>query len=66
MPEEDAVKYRFNPFDITKIWPHTDYPLQPVGRLVLNRNPENYFAEVGIGCGAALLFLCYFVYVYRD
>lgn len=36
----------FNPFDLTKIWPHTDYPLIPVGKLVLNRNPENYFAEV--------------------
>eukprot|EP01137_Pigoraptor_chileana_P005514 Opistho-2@48688 len=46
MKEEDAAKYRFNPFDITKVWPHSDYPLQPVGRMVLNRNPENYFAEI--------------------
>jgi len=46
MPLEDAPKYRFNPFDITKVWPHKDYPLIPFGRLVLNRNPENYFAEV--------------------
>jgi len=46
MPSEDAKNYRFNPFDITKVWPHKDYPLIPVGRLVLNRNPENYFAEV--------------------
>jgi len=46
MSFEDAWKYRFNPFDITKVWPHKDYPLVPVGRLVLNRNPENYFAEV--------------------
>lgn len=46
MPFEDAPKYRFNPFDVTKVWPHKDYPLIPVGRMVLNRNPENYFAEV--------------------
>jgi catalase len=45
MAFEDASKYRFNPFDVTKVWPHKDYPLIPVGRLVLNRNPENYFAE---------------------
>nr|KAF6437122.1 catalase [Molossus molossus] len=36
----------FNPFDVTKIWPHKDYPLIPAGKLVLNRNPVNYFAEV--------------------
>ncbi|GAB5035736.1 catalase [Nannochloropsis oceanica] len=36
----------FNPFDLTKVWPHKDYPLQEVGRMVLNRNPANYFAEV--------------------
>src|SRR6202521_1222310 len=46
MPAADAAKYRFNPFDVTKVWPHRDYPLTTVGRLVLNRNPENYFAEV--------------------
>jgi catalase len=46
MPFADAVKYRFNPFDLTKIWPHKDYPLQEIGKLVLNRNPDNYFAEV--------------------
>ncbi len=43
---EDAADYRFNPFDLTKVWPHGDYPLHKVGRLVLDRNPENYFAEV--------------------
>jgi catalase len=42
----EAVKYRFNPFDVTKVWPYKDYPLKTVGRFVLNRNPENYFAEV--------------------
>lgn len=46
MPLEDADSYRFDPFDVTKIWSHKDYPLIEVGRMVLNRNPENYFAEV--------------------
>jgi catalase len=46
MPFEDAASYRFNPFDLTKVWPHSDYPPITVGRLVLNRNPENFFAEV--------------------
>jgi len=46
MTPEQAKTYRFDPFDITKVWPHGDYPLIPVGRLVLNKNPENYFADV--------------------
>jgi catalase len=46
MPEEDADKTPYNPFDLTKVWPHGDYPLIEVGVLELNRNPENYFAEV--------------------
>ncbi len=46
MPPEEAADYRFDIFDITKVWPHGDYPLIPVGRMVLNRNPANYFAEV--------------------
>jgi catalase len=46
MPEKDAGAYRWNPFDLTKVWPHKDYPLMDVGELELNRNPENYFAEV--------------------
>ncbi|MFD3740127.1 catalase [Streptomyces sp. NPDC058629] len=46
MPAAEAAEYRFNPFDLTKVWPHADYPLQRVGRLVLNRNPDNVFAEV--------------------
>ncbi|ASO17882.1 catalase [Actinoalloteichus hoggarensis] len=46
MPYEDAADYRFNPFDLTKVWPHGDYPLIKVGRLVLDRNPENYFAQI--------------------
>lgn len=46
MPYEDAWTYRINPFDVTKIWPHKDYPLVEFGRMVLNRNPTNYHAEV--------------------
>ena len=46
MPEADADKAPFNPFDLTKVWPHADYPLIEVGELELNRNPANYFAEV--------------------
>lgn len=46
MPVEDADTYRFDPFDVTKVWSQKDYPLIEVGRMVLDRNPENYFAEV--------------------
>ena len=46
MPEKDASTCPFNPFDLTKVWPHSDYPLIDVGVLELNKNPENYFAEV--------------------
>ncbi len=46
MTAEAAKTYKFDPFDITKVWYHADYPLIPVGKMVLNRNPENFFAEV--------------------
>ena len=46
MPYEEAKTYRFNPFDITKVWPHADYPLIKVGTHTLNRNPENFFAQI--------------------
>lgn len=46
MTQEEVTKQSFNPFDITKVWPHKDFPLMPVGKIVLNRNPTNYFAEV--------------------
>jgi catalase len=46
MPEKDAETYAIHPFDLTKVWPHKDYPLIEVGVLELNRNPENHFAEV--------------------
>lgn len=46
MPVAEAPDYRFNPFDLTKVWPHADYPLIEVGRLRLDRNPANFFAEI--------------------
>ncbi|TCL75772.1 catalase KatA [Rhizobium sp. BK251] len=46
MPELDADKTPYNPFDLTKVWPHGDYPPIEIGVLELNRNPENYFAEI--------------------
>ena len=46
MEEESAYGYHLNPFDLTKVWPHGDFPLIQVGEFTLNRNPENYFAEV--------------------
>jgi catalase len=46
MPFADAEIYRFNPFDLTKVWPHSDYPPIVIGRLVLDRNPENFFAQI--------------------
>ena len=45
MPEADSHAYKINPFDLTKVWPHSDYPLIEIGELELNRNVENYFAE---------------------
>ena len=46
MPEKDADKTPYNPFDLTKVWPHGDYPLIEVGEMELNRNADNYFAEI--------------------
>lgn len=46
MPEMEAENTPYNPFDLTKVWPHKDYPLIEVGTVELNRNPENYFAEI--------------------
>jgi len=46
MTPEQAQTYRFDPFDITKVWPHGDFPLIQIGRMVLDRNPRNYFADV--------------------
>jgi catalase len=46
MPFEEARVYRFNPFDLTKVWPHGDYPLHEVGRLTLDRNPTDFHSEI--------------------
>jgi catalase len=46
MPFADAADYRFNPFDLTKVWPHADYPAVTIGRITLDRNLENYFPEI--------------------
>ena len=46
MAEKDAANAPYNPFDLTKVWPHNDYPLHEVGFMELNRSPENFFAEV--------------------
>lgn len=46
MTEEEANTYHYHPFDLTKVWPKGDFPLIPVGEFELNRNPENYFADV--------------------
>jgi catalase len=46
MPFADAPDYRFNPFDLTKVWPHGDYPLVEVGRMTLDRNPEDFFVHI--------------------
>lgn len=46
MTFEQAKAFKFNPFDLTKVWSHKEFPLIEVGQLVLDRNPENYFAEI--------------------
>lgn len=46
MKPEEAPNYKFDAFDVTKVWSQKDYPLIPLGKMVLNRNPENYFTEV--------------------
>jgi catalase len=46
MPFDEAKTYRFNPFDLTKVWPHGDYPLIEVGRMTLDRNPTDYHTEI--------------------
>ncbi len=46
MPYEEAKTYRFNPFDLTKVWPHGDYPLHEVGKLTLDRNPTDHHTQI--------------------
>jgi len=46
MTPQQAEKFRYNVLDLTKIWPHAEYPLRPIEKLVLNQNPKNYSAEI--------------------
>ncbi|PWN53895.1 catalase [Violaceomyces palustris] len=46
MTQEQAEKFRYSVFDLTKVWPHSEFPLRPIGKMTLNKNPENYFAEI--------------------
>ena len=46
MTPEQAEKFRYNILDLTKVWPHADFPLRPIGKIVLNKNSDNYFAEI--------------------
>ncbi|MFP4486256.1 MAG: catalase [Campylobacterales bacterium] len=46
MTEQQTKECSFNPFDLTKVWPHGDYPVMDIGTMELNRNPENYFQEI--------------------
>ncbi|PPQ84676.1 hypothetical protein CVT25_014207 [Psilocybe cyanescens] len=46
MTVEQAENFRYNILDLTKVWPHADFPLRPIGKFVLNENPQNYFAEI--------------------
>ena len=48
MTYAEAEAAKENPFDLTKTWSHSKFPLREIGRMVLNRNPTNYFAEVGL------------------
>ncbi|KAI9454209.1 catalase [Russula earlei] len=46
MTPQQAENFRYNILDLTKVWPHKEYPLRPIGKLVLDENPQNYFAEI--------------------
>ena len=46
MTPEQAEKFEYNVLDLTKVWPHAEFPLRLVGKLVLDENPQNYFAEI--------------------
>jgi catalase len=50
MTPAQAEEFRYNVLDLTKVWPHGDFPLRPIGKLVLNENPQNYFAEIEQVC----------------
>ncbi len=46
MTPEQAEEFRYNILDLTKVWPHAEFPLRPFGKFVLNEYPQNYFAEI--------------------
>ena len=46
MTPQQAESFRYNVLDLTKVWPHGEFPLRKLGKLVLNENPQNYFAEI--------------------
>jgi catalase len=46
MTPQQAESFRYNVLDLTKVWPHKEFPLRPVGKIVLDENPQNYFAEI--------------------
>jgi catalase len=46
MTPKQAENFRYNVLDLTKVWPHGEFPLRPIGKFVLNENPQNYFAEI--------------------
>lgn len=46
MTPQQAENFRYNVLDLTKVWPHSEFPLRPVGKIVLDENPQNYFAEI--------------------
>lgn len=48
MTPEQAENFRYNILDLTKVWPHGEFPLKQIGKIVLNRNPKNYFAGLFI------------------
>jgi catalase len=50
MTPAQAESFRYNILDLTKVWPHGEFPLRPIGKLVLNENPQNYFAEIEQVC----------------
>ena len=63
MTEAQARQASFDPFDVTKVWPHTEFPLIEIGRLVVNRNPSDYHAEIEQAAFSPGVFLCWFMVV---
>ena len=59
MTPEQAEKFRYNILDLTKVWPHAEFPLRPFGKIVLDKNVDNYFAEIEQVCQLSYLLLAY-------